>query len=97
MTKKITELTEDTSPASTNMIEMVKDPSGTPLSRKVAVSNLHKNMTAFTGDSGSGGVRGLVPAPAAGDAAANKYLKSDGTWATVSTSNTSVLLVQVFS
>lgn len=35
---------------------------------------------AFTGDSGSGGVKGLVPAPASGDAAANKFLKADGTW-----------------
>lgn len=41
-------------------------------------------LNAFTGDSGSGGVKGLVPAPASGDAAANKYLKADGTWATVS-------------
>lgn len=39
-------------------------------------------LNAFTGDSGSGGVKGLVPAPAAGDAAANKFLKADGTWAT---------------
>lgn len=36
----------------------------------------------LTGDSGSGGIAGLVPAPAAGDAAAGKYLKADGTWAT---------------
>jgi len=34
----------------------------------------------FVGDSGSGGTKGLVPAPASGDAAANKYLKADGTW-----------------
>ena len=40
--------------------------------------------TAFTGDSGSGGAIGLVPAPSSGDAAADKYLKADGTWATVS-------------
>lgn len=33
------------------------------------------------GDSGSGGQRGLVPAPASGDAAANKYLKASGAWA----------------
>lgn len=39
-------------------------------------------LDAFTGDSGSGGVKGLVPAPASGDAAALKFLKSDGTWAT---------------
>lgn len=38
-------------------------------------------LDAFTGDSGSGGVKGLVPAPAAGDAAAVKFLKADGTWA----------------
>ena len=34
----------------------------------------------FVGDSGSGGVHGVVPAPAAGDAAAGKFLKADGTW-----------------
>ena len=38
-------------------------------------------LNAFTGDSGSGGVKGLVPAPASGDAAANKFLKANGTWA----------------
>lgn len=41
-------------------------------------------LAAFTGDSGSGGVKGLVPAPAAGDAAATKFLKADGTWTTPS-------------
>jgi hypothetical protein len=38
----------------------------------------------FVGDTGSGGVAGIVPAPAAGDAAANKGLKADGTWSPVS-------------
>jgi len=42
------------------------------------------DLIAMVGDSGSGGTKGLVPAPAAGDAAAAKYLKADGTWATVS-------------
>lgn len=37
--------------------------------------------TAFVGDSGSGGAIGMVPAPAAGYAAAGKFLKADGTWA----------------
>lgn len=41
-------------------------------------------LDTVVGDSGSGGTKGLVPAPAAGDAAANKYLKADGTWSTVS-------------
>lgn len=35
---------------------------------------------AMVGDSGAGGVKGLVPAPAAGDAAAGKFLKADGVW-----------------
>ena len=39
------------------------------------------DLTAMVGDSGSGGTKGLVPAPSAGDAAAGKYLKADGTWA----------------
>lgn len=35
------------------------------------------------GDAGAGGTKGLVPAPAAGDAAANKFLKADGTWTAI--------------
>lgn len=38
-------------------------------------------LTAVVGDSGSGGTKGLVPAPAAGDAAAGKFLKADGSFA----------------
>jgi len=37
-------------------------------------------LDAMVGDSGSGGTKGLVPAPSAGDAAAGKFLKADGTW-----------------
>lgn len=37
-------------------------------------------LNEFVGDSGSGGTKGLVPAPAAGDAAASKFLKADGSW-----------------
>lgn len=37
-------------------------------------------LSAFVGDSGSGGTKGLVPAPTTGDA--TKFLKGDGTWAT---------------
>lgn len=43
-------------------------------------SKLTGATAVFTGDSGSGGTSGLVPAPAAGDAAANKFLFSGGTW-----------------
>jgi hypothetical protein len=38
-------------------------------------------LSAVVGDSGSGGTKGLVPAPATGDAAAGKFLKADGTFA----------------
>jgi hypothetical protein len=38
-------------------------------------------LNALVGDSGSGGTKGLAPAPAAGDAAAGKFLKADATWA----------------
>lgn len=44
-------------------------------------------LDTFTGDSGSGGVKGLVPAPSAGDAAAGYGLKADGTWGTVGTAS----------
>lgn len=40
------------------------------------------DLIPFVGDSGAGGTKGLVPAPAIGDA--TKYLKGNGTWATVS-------------
>ncbi len=34
----------------------------------------------LVGDTGSGGVKGIAPAPASGDAAAGKFLKADATW-----------------
>lgn len=46
----------------------------------LSVAEVTAMLNAFTGDSGSGGVKGLVPAPASGDAAAEKYLHADGTW-----------------
>jgi hypothetical protein len=39
-------------------------------------------LSNVVGDSGSGGTKGLVPAASAGDAAAGKFLKADGTWST---------------
>lgn len=38
-------------------------------------------LDTFIGDSGSGGSKGVVPAPAAGDAGANKFLNASGGWA----------------
>lgn len=44
-------------------------------------TQLTAELNAVVGDSGSGGTKGLVPAPASGDAAAGKFLKADGTFA----------------
>lgn len=56
-------------------------------SSKNLISSSYAATTAllsnFVGDSGSGGTKGLVPAPASGDAAASKFLKADGTWTAV--------------
>lgn len=38
-------------------------------------------LNGMVGDTGSGGTKGLVPAPGAGDASAGKFLKADGSWA----------------
>lgn len=80
-TKKFTELTEDTAPTSDDLVAVANDPGGTPGSKKVTLANLTKALSAVVGDSGSGGTKGLVPAPGAGDAAAGKFLKADGTFA----------------
>ena len=55
-------------------------------------SNPVVSGVAFTGDSGAGGVKGMVPAPAAGDAAANKYLAAGGSWVAVSGPSTTETL-----
>jgi hypothetical protein len=38
------------------------------------------DLPVMVGDSGSGGTQGAVPAPAAGDSAAGKYLSASGAW-----------------
>jgi hypothetical protein len=43
--------------------------------------NFSASDPPMVGDTGSGGTGGNVPAPSAGDAAANKFLKADATWA----------------
>ncbi len=48
------------------------------------------DLSNMVGDSGSGGAKGLVPAPASGDAAANKFLKANGTWATAGAGGTTL-------
>lgn len=44
-------------------------------------ANRTLDINNFGGDAGAGGTKGTVPAPAAGDAAAGKFLKASGAWA----------------
>lgn len=53
---------------------------GTALPTPINGTQATAILTAFVGDSGSGGTKGLVPAPAPGDAAANKFLNAAGGW-----------------
>ncbi len=55
--------------------------------------NIPSATGVFTGDSGSGGAIGLVPAPAAGDALANRFLSAGGGWVTPPSAAASVNLV----
>lgn len=50
-------------------------------------------LAVMVGDSGSGGTKGLAPAPASGDAAAGKFLKANGTWATPPSNGTTFIAV----
>lgn len=53
---------------------------GTGVPEDLSAAQATALLNAMVGDSGSGGTKGLVPAPASGDASAGKYLKADGTW-----------------
>lgn len=44
--KKVTELTALTTPAGEDLLLIVDDPSGTPISKKVTIANLLGNSTA---------------------------------------------------
>jgi hypothetical protein len=50
------------------------------------------DLPAMVGDSGSGGSAGIVPAPAAGDAAAGKFLKADGSFSVPVSSSTPIVI-----
>lgn len=49
--------------------------------KTVSATTATASLNDMVGDSGLGGTKGLAPAPAAGDAAAGKFLKADGTYA----------------
>lgn len=56
---------------------------GTMAPAELTPAQVAAMLPVMVGDTGSGGTKGLVPAPAAGDAAAAKMLRADGTWAAV--------------
>lgn len=58
-----------------------RNTAGTGVPEVLSATTATAILNAMVGDSGSGGTKGLVPAPASGDAAAGKFLKADGTWA----------------
>lgn len=55
---------------------------GTGVPEALTATQATALLNVFGADSGAGGVKGLVPATVAGDS--TKYLRGDGTWATVS-------------
>jgi len=53
---------------------------GTGVPEDLTATQATTILNAVVGDSGSGGTKGLVPAPAAGDTAAARFLSAAGTW-----------------
>lgn len=78
-TKRIIELPDEPNPDVTDRL-----PIDNLTTRSTTLENLVKGLPPFTGDFGSGGAKGVVPAPGAGDA--TKFLSASGGWETVSPS-----------
>lgn len=53
---------------------------GTANAGDLTATQVTAMLDPMVGDSGSGGMQGLVPAPAPGAAAGGQYLSADGTW-----------------
>ena len=67
--------TTPAAPAEATNVQWQSDP---PSLDPTVVRKVSAYLPTMAGDSGAGGQSGLVPAPAAGDAAAGKFLKADG-------------------
>lgn len=63
----------------TSTIDITYNDAAGTLVADILAANTLAALSVFTGDSGAGGSKGLVPAPAAGDA--TKFLRGDGTFA----------------
>jgi microcystin-dependent protein len=57
-----------------------RNTAGTGVAEDLTATQATAILSAVVGDSGSGGTKGLVPAPAAGDAALGKVLGASGAW-----------------
>lgn len=62
----------------------------------VSAASFTAELSVFVGDSGSGGTKGLVPAPAAGDAAANKVLGASGAYVVPTLTGGALLGIRTF-
>lgn len=71
----------DTVPAAPVGKANVKWQADAPNTNPAVARKVSAYIPDVVGDTGTGGVGGGAPAPAAGDAAAGKFLKADGTWA----------------
>jgi hypothetical protein len=60
---------------------------GTGNVESLSATQVTSILNSFVGDSGAGGTKGLVPAPATGDGAASKVLRADGTWGAAGTAS----------
>lgn len=84
--KRISDLTANTAPDTADKFPHVDvsdtSEAATGTTKYATGANVTKALSPMVGDSGSGGTKGLAPAPASGDTAAGKFLKADGTWAT---------------
>lgn len=72
--------TSKTTPVDADELPIV-DSEASNVLKKLTWGNLKAALAVFVGDSGTGGVKGIVPAPSSGDSAAGKFLKADGSWA----------------
>jgi len=63
----------------------------------VSTATATSELVPFVGDSGSGGAKGLVPAPATGDAAAGKVLGAGGGWVAPQMPSGSIIMYGVAS
>ena len=55
--KKLTALTEDTSPTTDDIVYVVNNPGGTPAEKKVTLANLLNGMLGIRSEPASGGYR----------------------------------------